>query len=149
MHLKNIIGLESDVEFVERLHLLEHKGLLDVIELKREDASRRRMRLKSNLGNEYLLSLPRDEYLQNGSILYLTNRFGVVVRLEGGPRLKLEPFDISSALRLGYHCGNLHWKTKFKDGSLEIPIDSPESEYVKRLKPLEEYAKFKISVIEK
>ena len=99
------------------------------------------MRLKSNLGNEYLLILPRDKYLKNGSILYLTNSFAVVVRLEGGPRLKLEPFDIGSALRLGYHCGNLHWKAKFEDGSLEIPIDSSESEYVKRLKPLEEYAK--------
>ena len=52
-----IVGFESDPKISDKLHSLEHRGALDIIDVKVEDANRRRMRLKSRKGKYYYLTV--------------------------------------------------------------------------------------------
>ena len=113
MIFEKILGNENDESFSEKLHRLSHKSLVDYIEIKPEDSFRRRMRMVSINGREYKLAIPRSQKIENGSILWLSKDFAVVIRILNGPKIRVTPKNITSAVRLGYHCGNLHWKTNF------------------------------------
>lgn len=137
-----IVGFESDPKIADKLHSLEHKGALDIIDVKFEDAQRRRMRLKSRKGKSYYLTLSRDQKLSNGSVLSLEDNSAIVVRVADGPKIRIIPHDTSSALRLGYFCGNLHWKVGFKKKFIEIVLDGEAQNYLDRLENLKDFAKF-------
>ena len=134
--IDKIIGFESDPILSEKLHLLEHKGALEIVDVSVEDAKRRRMRLKSRTGNSFFLTLPRDTELSNGAVLVLNDCLAVVVRVNDGLKLRVIPSDISSALRLGYFCGNLHCV-------IEIAMDDALELYLKRLEDIKGFANFK------
>ena len=55
--IDKIIGFESDPILSEKLHLLEHKGALEIIDVSVEDAKRRRMRLKSRTGKSFFFDI--------------------------------------------------------------------------------------------
>ena len=114
MIFEKILGNENDESFFEKLHRLSHKSLVDYIDIKPEDSFRRRMRMVSVNGREYKLAIPRSQKIENGSILWLSEESAVVIRILNGPKIRVIPKNISSAVRLGYHCGNLHWKTNFR-----------------------------------
>ena len=143
MFIDKIIGFESDPILSEKLHLLEHRGALEIIDVSVEDAKRRRMRLKSRTGNSFFLTLPRDTKLSNGAVLVLNDCLAVVVRVNCGFKLRVTPSDISSALRLGYFCGNLHWRAEFKNSVIEIAMDDALEVYLKRLEDIKGFANFK------
>ncbi|MEM1073398.1 MAG: urease accessory protein UreE [Pseudomonadota bacterium] len=145
---KNILGRTYDPDIRERLHDLSHRGKVEVIEISPEDAARRRMHMTAQSGRAYRLALPRDQRLEHGAVLHLSTEDAVVVHLSDGPKLRLTPKDLGSALRLGYHCGNLHWGADFGDGSIDIPLDGPEDTYRRRLEDAARYADFEIARLE-
>jgi urease accessory protein len=65
-----------------------------------------------------------------------------------GPRLRLTPADASSALRLGFFCGNLHWKADFRAGALEIVMDGQEDGYRARLRDAANLCVFDVERLE-
>jgi urease accessory protein UreE len=65
-----------------------------------------------------------------------------------GPRLRLTPADAAAGLRLGYFCGNLHWKADFRDGAVEIVMDGPEETYRARLRDAEALCAFSVERLE-
>ncbi len=148
MIFENILGNENDELFSEKLHHLSHKSLVDYIEIKSEDSFRRRMRMVSTYGREYKLAIPRSQKIENGSILWFAENFAVVIRILNGPKIRVTPKNITSALRLGYHCGNLHWKTNFIQGGIEIILSGESQNYFDRLKTLEEFADFEVEYLE-
>ena len=148
MIFEKILGNESDELFSEKIHHLSHKSLVDYIEIKPEDSYRRRMRMVSIEGREYKLAIPRSQKIENGSILWLSEESAVVIRILNGPKIRVIPKNISSAVRLGYHCGNLHWKTNFFQDGIDIILSGESQNYFDRLETLEEFADFEVEYLE-
>ena len=135
-------------ELHDRLHAMEHQGQLETVRIARSDADRRRMRLTTDRGREIALALPRAARLEDGAVLHLDDALAIVARVDGGPRLRLVPADAEAALRVGWHCGNLHWKVDFRDGGIEVHMDGPEAAYRDRLRDLAAQACFTVTRLE-
>jgi urease accessory protein len=134
--LESVIGTVDDPELADRLHHLSHTGRVETITLAQDDMGRRRLRARSDAGTDYAIVLARDQALRNGAVLYLDDERAVVVRLQEQRWLTLEPDDLSIALQLGYHAGNMHWRVRFEGDRLKIALDGEEAAYLARLEPL-------------
>ncbi|MGY6633013.1 MAG: urease accessory protein UreE [Alkalilacustris sp.] len=132
-------------ELHDLLHAMEHRGQLETVRIARSDAARRRMRLTTDRGRDIALALPRSARLEDGAVLHLDDALAIVARVDGGPRLRLVPADAEAALRVGWHCGNLHWKVDFRDGGIEVHMDGPETTYRDRLRDLAGQARFEVT----
>jgi urease accessory protein len=144
--IEHIIGSSDSPAIADQLHHLAHAGMVEYVLLSRGDLARHRLRVKSSAGNEYAIALPRSQHLSNGAVLVLEPDRAVVVRLEEEQWLVLEPRDISAALELGYHAGNMHWRVNFHAGRLRIAIEGEEQTYLARLESLIEDRVKKINV---
>ncbi|MEM7742434.1 MAG: urease accessory protein UreE [Pseudomonadota bacterium] len=146
--LSAILGLSSQQTWHDRVHAAEQAGRLEVVRIARVDAPRRRVRLVTDKGRDVALALPRDAVLQDGAVLHDAGALMIIARIDGGPRLRLLPADASAGLRLGYFCGNLHWKADFRDGAIEIHMDGPEETYRARLRDAEKLCAFTVTRLE-
>jgi len=131
--LMTIVGLRTDEGMHERLHDLEHAGGLETIRLERHDMQRHRLRTETDRGTSCAIALARDVTMQDGAILLLEDNRAIVVRAVEERWLMLTPRDAASALELGYHAGNLHWRVQFRDGCLAVALEGPEQAYLDRL----------------
>lgn len=148
MVLSAVLGKTAEQPWHDRLHSAETAGELEVVRIARPDAPRRRMRLLTDKGRDVALALPRDMALDDGAVLHASDGLMIVARIDGGPRLRLVPSDAASGLRLGYYCGNLHWKADFRDGGIEIHMDAPEETYRARLVDAEKLCAFTVKRLE-
>lgn len=129
----------------DAVHALEHEGRVEVIDIARADAARKRLRARTDKGREVQIALPRDQSLEDGAVLHLDDTLAIVLRVDSGARLTLIPHDLQSALRLGHWCGNLHWKVSFAEGAMSVLLDGPEARYRARLRDLEGLVAFHIA----
>lgn len=146
--LGNVLGMAHDEKWREWLHNQEHEGRLEIVKVAAVDATRKRMRLKTDRGREVALALPRGEALTDGAVLHASETLAIVARIDAGPRLRLTPKDAAAGLRLGYFCGNLHWKANFLDGAIEIVMDGPEEAYRARLRDASALCAFQVERLE-
>lgn len=128
--------LGSAADFHDALHRLEHAQAIDVLRLARADMSRRRLRTLTEGGKVVALALPRDQKLFDGAVLALSQDAALIVRVEAENWLKLKAADQATALRLGYFCGNLHWRVRFEGDVLMIAVEAEEQTYHDRLAPM-------------
>jgi urease accessory protein len=128
----SVLGFASDPAIAHRLHELSHAGKVEFLTISREDALRKRMRLKTDQGTECLIAITRDQTLGDGAVLELGDR-AIVVKMMEERWLTLEPVDHATALELGYFCGNLHWRVRFVHNRIQIALEGPESDYLSRL----------------
>lgn len=133
IRVDSVIGQAADPALAERLHALRHSGGIEYVVLEPADTARRRLRVETDQGTDCAIALPRDAELGDGAVLYLSEDRAVVVRLEALHWLTIEPRDAASALALGYHCGNLHWKVEFSDGRLRVALEHDKARYLARL----------------
>ena len=140
--LSAVLGQSNEQPWHDRVHAADVAGTLETITIARADAPRRRMRQLTDKGRDVALALHRDEALEDGAVLFAGSDVMIVARIDGGPRLRLVPADAVSGLRLGYFCGNLHWKADFCDGAIEIHMDGPEDTYRARLADAEKLCAF-------
>ncbi len=118
----------------EALHALEHKGVaVDVLALAPGDVSRRRMRVRTQSGEDLAIALPRDQTLFDGAVLLLEAGRAIVVRVATERWLRLSPRSIADAVELGYHAGNLHWRVRFASETLLVALEAPVGDYLARL----------------
>jgi len=136
LHLTKILGYIADADMSERLHRLGHVGQVETILLQRADALRHRFRTTTDRGTDIAITLDRHESLSDGAVLLLTEERAVVVRMTEEVWLSFVPRDAAAALELGYVAGNLHWRVRFSDGTLQIAREGPEETYLDRLRPL-------------
>ena len=136
LRIYRIIGNLHDAELAERLHRLDHEGLVEYLTLERDDVHRRRLRARTDRATECLIALPRNQSLSDGAILALDEERAIVVRLKVEHWLALSPRDEAAALELGYFAGNLHWRVRFEGPRLLIALEGPEKDYLARLEPL-------------
>ena len=146
--VSEILGTAAEEPWHERVHAADAAGTMDVVRISRTDAARRRMRLTSERGRDVALALARDASLCDGAVLAWTDALTLLARIDQGPRLRLVPGDAPSALRLGYFCGNLHWKADFRDGAIEIHMDGPEDALRARLADAAALASFSVQRLE-
>ncbi len=128
-----ILGRADAPENHEVLHRLSHAHAVDVLRLSRANLARRRLRTRTEAGREVAIALPRDQQLFDGALLALNDTAALVVRVETERWLRLAPRDAGAALRLGYVCGNLHWRVRFDGVQLLIAIETEEQVYIDRL----------------
>jgi urease accessory protein len=128
-----ILGAADAPEHHDALHRLSHAHAVDVLRLPRADLARRRLRTTTEAGREVAIALPRDQQLFDGALLALTGTGALVVRVETERWLRLAPRDAAAALRLGYACGNLHWRVRFEGPHLLIAIETDDKVYLDRL----------------
>ncbi len=144
MLLTRILGHADDPAIHDRLHALEHEGRLEIIAVPEAEAARRRLRAATDRGRDCAIALARSDRLSDGAVLHLSDDLAIVVRLDGGARLRLIPADVASALRLGHWCGNLHWRVEFGPGHMDVILERPEETYHERLRDLEALASFRV-----
>jgi urease accessory protein len=133
MRLQKVLGHANDLGIADRLHELSHRGSLEFFLIDRGDLGRRRFRFTTDRGTDCAIALPRDQRLEDGSVLYIGQDRAIVVRVAEQRWLRLLPLDEATALRLGYVAGNLHWRVRFKDKELQIALEGPEGVYLERL----------------
>ena len=131
-----IVGAYNDPSLHAVLHRHEHAGTLEWITIPRADIARRRMRVRSENGTEVAIMLPRTTPLFDGAVIWLDQAAALVVRLEAEDWLRLCPRDSGAALMLGYHAGNLHWRTRFEGNHLLVAVEADRQAKLNRLSDL-------------
>ena len=129
----SILGNANDPAFRGELHRLDHDGLVEWLVIPRAELARRRLRASTDKGREIAVALSRDLSLFDNAILVLRDDLAVVLRVEAENWLRIRPRDSASALALGYHAGNLHWRVRFDGDLLLVALDGPCSRYIDRL----------------
>jgi urease accessory protein len=130
-----VLGFASDPKWADHLHKLVHEGKIEYLLLGGDDALRKRLRAKTDKGTECLIAIPRDHKLTDGAILELGGS-ATVVKMTAERWLTVEPANQTAALELGYFCGNLHWRVRFRQNCIEVALEGPEEDYLQRLEPL-------------
>ena len=128
-----ILGEATDAAIAERLHELSHADAVDEVRLARADLARRRIRAVTRSGRDVAVALSRDEKLGNGAVLELSAERALIVRVEEEFWLRLDAPDAATALALGYHAGNLHWRVRFRGSSLLVALEGEPEAYLERL----------------
>ncbi|MGJ4911016.1 urease accessory protein UreE [Bradyrhizobium sp. HKCCYLS2033] len=136
LRLHGILGRASDKAYAGRIHALEHRGGIELLFVPPEDAGRKRFRLTTDRGTDCAVSLDRDEELVDGALLHLDSDRAIIARFGEQHVLRLKARDKASALKLGWHAGNLHWRVRFEGDSLVVLLDAPIETYRARIKPL-------------
>jgi urease accessory protein len=134
--LTAILGSRLDPALADALHALEHDGAVDHLHLPPEDIDRRRLRTRTERGQEVLVALPRDAKLFDGAVLLLSAATAIVVRVTTRQWLRLRPESLAAAIELGYSAGNLHWRVRFDGTALLVALEAPKEDYLARLGPL-------------
>jgi urease accessory protein len=136
LRLHGILGRASDKAYAGRIHTLEHRGGIELLFVPPADAGRKRFRLTTDRGTDCAVSLDRDEELIDGALLHLDAERAIIARFGEQQVLRLKARDDASALKLGWHAGNLHWRVRFEGDCLVVLLDAPIETYRARIKPL-------------
>ncbi|CAL77821.1 Putative Urease accessory protein UreE [Bradyrhizobium sp. ORS 278] len=136
LRLHGILGRADDKVYARQLHALEHRGGIELLFVPPADAGRKRFRLTTDRGTDCAVSLDRDEELVDGALLHLDAERAIIARFGEQQVLRLKPRDDASALKLGWHAGNLHWRVRFEVDVLVVLLDAPLATYRARIQPL-------------
>ncbi|MGC2781092.1 MAG: urease accessory protein UreE [Bradyrhizobium sp.] len=136
LRLHGIIGRADDKVYAGKLHTLEHRGGIELLFVPSADAGRKRFRLTTDRGTDCAVSLDRDEELVDGALLHLDSDRAIIARFGEQKVWRLRARDPASALKLGWHAGNLHWRVRFEDDCLVVLLDAPLDTYRARILPL-------------
>lgn len=147
--IDRIVGSRLDPEIAHRLHHLDHRHAVDILEIDSADIARRRLRATTSGGEEIAIALSRDEILFDGAVLLLDTDSALVLRVGAERWLRLTPRDKTAALELGYHAGNLHWRVRFDGEDLLVAFEGRHEDYLARLGDLTEAGRLAHSVDER
>ncbi len=94
------------------------------------DRHRRRIRLVADLGEAFLLDLPRARHLADGDGLELDDGAWLEVRAAPEPLLEIDAADRATLLRIAWHLGNRHLPLQLAGERLRIRADAVIAEMV-------------------
>ncbi len=146
--LTDIIGYSTDRDISDQLHDLSHAGRVEYLILDRDDTLRHRLRAVTDKGTDCAIALPREQKLEDGSVLRLSDDNAIVVRMAEEHWLAVKPHDAACAVELGYFAGNLHWRVRFHGDVLEIAMEGPRDFYMERLQPFLDAGKAEVAADE-
>ena len=148
LRIDRVLGSRMEPELSEELHRLEHRGVVDVVNVPVADLARRRLLTTTDRGVEIAIALPRDQKLFDGAVLLLDDNSAIVVRAATERWLRLEPRSIADAVELGYHVGNLHWRVRFGGEILLVALEGRVEDYMARLEDLIASRRVGVSVLD-
>jgi len=142
--IETILGRTDASDMAGRLHHLgHHGGRIERLVIAPTDLPRRRFAAETDLGTACFVALPRETALFDGAVLHLSETRAIILHVGQQEWLRLQPLA-DSALELGYHAGNLHWRVRFEDGCLLVALDGPRETYLARLRALEAQGKVRV-----
>ncbi|MGA7323290.1 MAG: urease accessory protein UreE [Rhodomicrobium sp.] len=136
LRIESIIGSSSDEVLEDKLHYLDHSGIIEFVVVQQDDLERRRLRARTEAGEEVAITLPRDQRLYDGAVLYLDEHRAIIIRSGDQRWLRFSPRTAADALELGYAAGNLHWRVRFDGRDLMVAQNGPKDTYLARLQHL-------------
>lgn len=95
----------------------------DEIELTWDERHRRRIRMTSTGGRQFLLDLPKAVALADGDQLVLDDGSRIRVCACREPVADIEADSPQALARIAWHLGNRHWPTQLIDSGLRIRYD--------------------------
>ncbi len=84
---------------------------------------RRRIRMTSHAGREFLLDLPKATVLCDGQALVLDDGTPIRIRAEAEAVADIRAADSVQLTRIAWHLGNRHWPTQILGDCLRIRYD--------------------------
>lgn len=132
-----IVGWADAPAMAAALHRVGHAGIIDRLRVGDSDLGRRRFQAETDRGHSVQVALPRSDRLADGAVLWLDDRYALVVQVGAPVWLALRPHAAADALALGYAAGNLHWRVRFDGARLLVALDAGDADsYLARLAPL-------------
>ncbi len=115
------------------------KGRLLEVKIKRQDATRGRLRTVAPDGEDLIIDLPRGKVINEGDV-FGPSSTGAYYKMLIEPELVVKvalknpenPNHLENALKLGYNLGNRHLEVLIEDGVVYVPVTIGE-EKVKRI----------------
>lgn len=136
LRIEAVLGKTSDPDLHDKIHELQHRGAVDVVEIAPDDLARRRLLAETDRGEKLAIALPRDQKLDEGAVLLLDDTRAIVVRAGKQRWVRMSAVDPRAAIELGYTAGNLHWRVRFDGADLLVAWDGDIKDCEARVKHL-------------
>ena len=124
MVFERVLGNIKDIENIKDFHV-------EKIILKSDDVVKRIIRVTSDHGHEYGISLEKGKTLNNGDILLNDGHNLVVIQYESNDILVIKPTSIKEMGKIAHELGNRHLPAQFKDDTMIVEYDSLVEEKLK------------------
>lgn len=103
------------------------------VSLTYDERHRRRIRMTSDSGREFLLDLPKAIALADGDALELDDGTSITVRAVPEPVADIRAETANDLVCIAWHLGNRHWPTQVLEDGLRIRADHVLVEMIKGL----------------
>ena len=95
----------------------------DQVSLTFDERHRRRIRMTSDSGREFLLDLPQATALADGDALLLDDGSRILIKALPEPVADISADTAVDLVRIAWHLGNRHWPTEITGDGLRIRQD--------------------------
>lgn len=117
MVFERVLGNIKDIENINNYHV-------EKIILKSDDLLKRIIRVTSDHGHEYGISLDKGKTLNNGDILLKDGHNLVIVQYESNDILVIKPTSINEMGKIAHALGNRHLPAQFENDTMIIEYDN-------------------------
>lgn len=117
MVFERVLGNIKDIENINNYHV-------EKIILKSDDLLKRIIRVKSDHGHEYGISLDKGNTLNNGDILLNDGHNLVIVQYESNDILVIKPTSINEMGKIAHALGNRHLPAQFENDTMIVEYDN-------------------------
>lgn len=117
MVFERVLGNIKDIENINNYHV-------EKIILKSNDLLKRIIRVTSDHGHEYGISLDKGKTLNNGDILLKDGHNLVIVQYESNDILVIKPTSINEMGKIAHALGNRHLPAQFENDTMIVEYDN-------------------------
>lgn len=117
MVFERVLGNIKDIENINNYHV-------EKIILKSDDLLKRIIRVTSDHGHEYGISLDKGKTLDNGDILLKDGHNLVIVQYESNDILVIKPTSINEMGKIAHALGNRHLPAQFENDTMIVEYDN-------------------------
>ena len=117
MVFERVLGNIKDIENINNYHV-------EKIILKSDDLLKRIIRVTSDHGHEYGISLDKGKTLNNGDILLKDRHNLVIVQYESNDILVIKPTSINEMGKIAHALGNRHLPAQFENDTMIVEYDN-------------------------
>ena len=117
MGFERVLGNIKDIENINNYHV-------EKIILKSDDLLKRIIRVTSDHGHEYGISLDKGKTLNNGDILLKDGHNLVIVQYESNDILVIKPTSINEMGKIAHALGNRHLPAQFENDTMIVEYDN-------------------------
>lgn len=117
MVFERALGNIKDIENINNYHV-------EKIILKSDDLLKRIIRVTSDHGHEYGISLDKGKTLNNGDILLKDGHNLVIVQYESNDILVIKPTSINEMGKIAHALGNRHLPAQFENDTMIVEYDN-------------------------